>query len=929
MAENLVNPDDDLVGRSLGNYEVIELLGAGGMGRVYMARDTLLGRKVALKLLPASFILDKERVRRFQQEARAASALNHPNILTIYEIRSVDSLHYIATEFIDGETLRKRISRTPLKLIEALDLAIQVAGALAASHEAGIVHRDIKPDNIMLRQDRIVKVLDFGLAKLIERPAFDTEASTMVDTAEGLVMGTAQYMSPEQARGLKVDARTDIWSLGCVLYEMLAAHSAFEGPTPGDVIVSILERDPSPLIRFSGEIPPELDWIVKKALRKECDERYQTGKELLSDLRVLKKRLEFEAELERSTSPAFEDAAADHTSVGLTATETAKQPAAYTTSSAEYLVTEIKRYKLPVTAGLVVAVLGLAAFVWKLSPYFEPKAKEVPTSVRNAAFTQLTDQPGPESVPSLSPDGKSFAYSSQVSGNWDIYLQRVGGRNPINLTKDSMADDTYPAFSPDGERIAFRSERDGGGIYLVGATGESVTRLSDFGYGPSWSPDGKFILVGTEKVPQPSARFTISQLWSINIESGTRQMISAGDVLQPNFSPNQQRIAYWSRASKAGQRESIWTIPAAGGEAVPVTTGAATDFNPVWSPDGNYLYFSSDRGGSMNIWRVRIDEQTGAILEEPEAVTTSGTATSALQLSISRDGRRLAYIAQDDIKNLKKIAFEPSTGKVLGEPVAITRGSMQLWFPEASPDGEWLAASSRGRQRHVYILRTDGTDLRNLTDDDHRHDGGPRWSPDGKRIAFTSRRSGSPEIWIVNRDGSGLRQVTQARGAHYSPWSRNNTIAYSIHAPKNDCIVIEPDRPWNEQTPKYLAPIGDPGLSFEGVSWSPDGKKLAGVKHVPSGAHVGIGIYDFELETYDWLNDFGDWPVWLNDNRHLLFVSQGKILLYDTRTREHKPVLTVTENDVDIGSPGLSPDNRVIYFTYVATESDVWLMSLE
>ncbi|MCA1590880.1 MAG: hypothetical protein LC734_10965, partial [Acidobacteria bacterium] len=248
---------------------------------------------------------------------------------------------------------------------------------------------------------------------------------------------------------------------------------------------------------------------------------------------------------------------------------------------------------------------------------------------------------------------------------------------------------------------------------------------------------------------------------------------------------------------------------------------------------------------------------------------------------------------------------------------------------DASPDGEWLAASSRGQQRHVYILRTDGTDLRNLTDDEHRHDGGPRWSPDGKRIAFTSRRSGSPEIWIVNRDGSGLRQVTQARGAHYSPWSRDNTIAYSIHAPKNDCIVIEPDTPWSEQTPKYLAPIGDPSLSFEGVSWSPDAKKLAGVKHVPSGAHAGIGIYDFEIKTYDWLNDFGDWPVWLNDNRRLLFVSQGKLLLFDTKTREHTPVLTVTGSDVDIGSPGLSPDNRMIYFTHVTTEADVWLMSLQ
>ncbi len=951
MADSLGDKTDSLAGQSLGHYQVISLLGAGGMGEVYLAEDTRLGRKVALKILTTHFTRDSERLRRFQQEARAASALNHPNILTIHEIGEIDTRHFIVTEFIEGETLRQRMAKAQMGMPEALRIASHIASALAAAHAAGIVHRDLKPENLMLREDGIIKVLDFGLAKLTDQKSGAAEAMTLVKTEQGTVMGTAHYMSPEQARGLPVDARTDIWSLGVVLYEMVGGRVPFEGSTSSDVIAAILDKKLISLARYAPDLSPELEWIVEKTLRKDRDERYQTTKELLTDLRNLKRRLEFVEDLDHSDSGqrssdlarrpgsgSYQTSHVKAQSRGAASSETTPQregtanaserPAevpAHSTLSRPWWTT---RQATIVVALSTIAVLASVGYL--LLRRSNPGIKDV--APRTPSFTQLTYQPGPEFFPSLSPDGKSLAYASRTSGNWDIYVQRVGGTNPINLTQNSSEDDSQPAFSPDGERIAFRSERDGGGIYLMGATGESITRVSDFGYSPSWSPDGAQILVGTEKIPQPSTRPTKSQLWKIDVKNGQRRMISEGDALQPHYSPNQQRIVYWSRPSKIGQRDSIWIIPADGGNAVAVTDGATTDSNPVWSPDGKFLYFSSNRGGSVNIWRVAIDEKSGAVSGPPEAVTTIGAATSALQLSFARDVRKLAYIAQDEIRNLRKISFDPSSGKATNEPSSITRGSMQLWFPDASPDGEWLTCYSMGNQRHIFIMRTDGSELRDLTDDAFRHFW-PRWSPDGNRIAFSSRRSGNYELWIINRDGSGLQQLTrdhESPGAHYSPWSPDGKrIAYSIHAPRNECIIFEPGESWSEQKLEYLSPLSDSSLSFEGWSWSPNGKSLAGIKHLPSGIHSGIGVYELESKKYDWFTDFGDWPVWLNDNRRLLFVSQGKIFLFDTATRKYEPVLTVTDQDVDIGSPSLSPDNKTLYFTFVAAEADIWLMTLE
>lgn len=368
----------------ISRYRILEKLGSGGMGDVYLAEDTKLGRKVALKLLAEELTQNRDRLSRFDQEAYAASGLNHPNILTIYELGDEGGRHFIATEYIEGQTLRKRLQMTPMEITEVLDVAIQIAGALEEAHAAGIIHRDIKPENVMIRRNGHVKVLDFGLAKLTERPEsedMDTEAVTraLVQTDAGMVLGTSQYMSPEQARGKPVDARTDIWSLGVVLYEMATGRAPFHGETKTDVIVAIAKNDPPPLGRFAPNAPAEFEWIVLKALRKEVDERYQTIKEFESDLKKLKQRIEFQSELERSLAPdrystsmrTLADTEVPASLLPLGSHLGAAPPmrgqvqsaASTRASSAEYLVSEIKRHRKSVLAVAAAAVVVLALVI--------------------------------------------------------------------------------------------------------------------------------------------------------------------------------------------------------------------------------------------------------------------------------------------------------------------------------------------------------------------------------------------------------------------------------------------------------------------------------------------------------------------------------------------------------------------------------------
>ena len=394
-------------GTKFGRYEIRSQLGAGGMGEVYLAFDTELDRTVAIKILPESLASDQNRLQRFIQEAKAASALNHPHILTIHEIGATENSRFIATEFIDGETLRKHMN-SPLKLTEILEIAIQSASALAAAHAAGITHRDIKPENVMVRRDGYIKVLDFGLAKLsgLQGSTTDTEAPTkaMVNTGAGTVMGTANYMSPEQAKGVHVDSRSDIWSLGAVLYEMVSGRVPFSGETPTETISLILQKEAAPLTRFAPNVPTELERIVTKALTKDREDRYQTMKDLLIDLRALKRKMEVDAEIDRTVAPELRSALSTSSGQGV-ATAHVSQAGA---SSAEYIVSGIRKHKIAVAAVALVVLVGLVAIGFYL------RGRSTSVAIESIAVMPFVNEGGNADLEYLS-DGMTDTLISSLS----------------------------------------------------------------------------------------------------------------------------------------------------------------------------------------------------------------------------------------------------------------------------------------------------------------------------------------------------------------------------------------------------------------------------------------------------------------------------------------------------------------------------------
>jgi Tol biopolymer transport system component len=886
-----------MIGRTLHHYHILRALGSGGMGEVYVAEDTKLHREVALKLLPRDMAEDPERLQRFQREAQAVAALNHPNVVTIYAVEEAERVHFITMELVEGKTLTDLIPERGFSLQEFLRLAVPLADAIAAAHQRGIVHRDLKPANIMVTTEGRLKVLDFGLAKLKQAKTGVPDGTTVTTdqlTMQHSIVGTPSYMSPEQAEGRPVDHRTDIFSAGVVLYEMATGKRPFRGESVVTILSSIIKDTPPPACDVNPSLPRELDRIIMHCLAKDPARRYQSALDLRNEL------------------------------------EKAQQQAGSRTGlrvAAHALALNARRKVRWLALISLIALVAAGSYVFLRRNF---NIRRAGPALLQASFSQLTGLAGAEQHPSMSPNGEWVVYSGEESGNRRIYLQNVGGQRPIDLTNDATVDDDEPAFSPDGKRIAFRSSREGGGIFVMGSTGEGVKLVSHAGFNPSWSPDNTRLVFATENVQLTPLNWEgRSELWIANVNTNETRLLTKEDAVQPSWSPHDRRIAYVARFADRTRQMHVSTIPVGGGKPTLVTSGDATDWSPVWSPDGKYIYYASDRGGSMNLWRVAMDEASGKPMGEPEAITTP--APFLAHPSVSADGKRIAYSAVLETQNIQRIAFDPATPKVIGEPAWVTRGSRRWSSPDISLDGQWLVFYSRVQpEGHLCYARADGTgEVRELPSDTAK-DHVPRWSPDGNWIAFFSDRSANLQVWKIRRDGSERQQLTYAEGSSIATWSPNGSRIAVTNGLAAKTYVFDPNRPWHEQSPQVL-PAHDASLrSLVVTSWSPDLEQLAcqtGFNEGGSSAQLGIVTFSFKSGKYQRLTDYGEWPVWLGDSRHLLFVSKAKdFFVIDSQSKAVRKIFSVERDS--IGPPRMTRDNRSIYFTRRVTEADIWLVTL-
>jgi eukaryotic-like serine/threonine-protein kinase len=895
---------DSLVGTTFGRYRVLSVLGVGGMGEVYLAQDTRLNRKVALKLLPAEFTQDAARIKRFEREARAASALNHPNIITIYEIGQEDGKHFIAAEYVDGKTLRALLANGQMPLKEVAEIAMQTAAALATAHAAGIIHRDIKPENVMLRRDGYVKVLDFGLAKLTEqsRSAAQTHGSgDLARTNPGALLGTVRYMSPEQALGQELDQRSDIFSLGVLLYELIAGVPPFKGISAAATLDAIVHHHPLPIASLRAAVSPELERILDRCLEKDRTLRYQTADDLRADLKRCLREIDFSS---------THSAAPHHVALA--------KPSVGKVRGAVWL-----------TLVALVCVAGAATW-WR---WTRQPAEKSPAWSR-AAATQLTGFAGAELFPAFSPDSKEFVYARSEKGNWDIFQQRLSQGAPRNLTEDSLDDDTQPAYSPDGEWIAFRSERQDGGIFVMGARGGQVRKIADQGYYPDWSPDGQEIIFSSAQVTDPFLRGSNVKLYGVQVASGRLREIDAGlDAVQPRWSPRGLRIAFWGKDA-AAQRD-IWTVSARGGDPVRVTNDAAVDWNPAWAPDGQFIYFISNRKGAPSLWRVPVDEASGRATGEPEPII--GPLAQSWQLTLARDGRHLVFVERQVRDDLYAIAFDPVKYETIGQAAPVLEGSKRSNSPDVSPDGQWLAYYTRGETNEdIYAIKTDGTSPMQLTHDAF-NDRLPRWSRDGQQIIYYSNASGKYELWAIKRDGSGRRQISfnqqQPHRDHQGsdlvypvPSPDGRWIAYCV-ASTGATFLLDAHKPWHEQQPQALPFIKPNDEWFIAWSWSPDGQKLAGWSETRRGGSAGSYIYSLQTQRFEKLAAGGVRQYWLSDNRHLLCVDNDQLYLLDSLKKTKRLLVTLPQQS--IRSASLSADLRRLYLSVLTDEANLRLLTLE
>ena len=723
--------------RPISHYQILDKLGEGGMGVVWKARDSRLNRLVAIKTLRADKMADADRKRRFIQEAQAASALNHPNIVTIHDIASENGTDFIVMEYVEGKTLGQLIPRRGMRLDEILRHAIQIAEALAKAHAAGIVHRDLKPGNIMVTPEGRVKLLDFGLAKLTEpaEPGEDERTHTMApQSEEGSIVGTAAYMSPEQAESKPVDARSDIFSFGAVLYEMATGQRAFQGDSKLSTLSAVLRENPKPPSQVVSEIPRELDRIVSRCLRKDPARRFQATPDLKVALEELKEESDSgTAEMPGTPSPRK------------------------------------KRLFLPAMAAGTVLAAGAVWF------FLHPADKTLPPP----HSVPLTTYPGTENYPTFSPDGSqiAFTWNGEKRDNADIYVKLVDGGPPLRLTTNP-APDYGAAWSPDGRQIAFQRGRIG--VYSISPLGGPERKLADGdGNGLAWTPDGQSLLISLARNERE-----LHSICQLSMRTGEmRQLTSpppqgqpgAGDLF-PAVSPDGQTLAFYRYNGSSGD---IYAQPLHGGNALRVTKVKQVYLWGVAWANNREILFCNGVFGTGGLWRIPADGRS-----EPEHV--AGALDGAIFPAVfhpAKGSARLAYGLVTNDSNIWRMEVAVDAGarvRTVAEPAAVIASTRADITPQLSPDGSRLAFSSdRDGYREIWASAADGSGQAQLTTLKSTRCSSPKWSPDGRQIVFDSLASGNNDIWIVGSEGGPPKRATTEPSDDARPaWSRDGRWIY-------------------------------------------------------------------------------------------------------------------------------------------------------
>jgi Tol biopolymer transport system component len=858
----------------------------------------------------------------------------------IYEIgETEEGRHYIAMEYVDGVTLRQHMTEARLKLSEVLDVAVQVASGIAAAHEVGVVHRDVKPENIMLRRDGYVKVLDFGLAKLTEQPTTDvtTAAGARAKTDTGMVMGTSSYMSPEQARGLTVDARTDIWSLGVVIYEMVTGEAPFKGETTSDVIVSILDREPLPLAQPSPEAPAELQRMISKTLHKDREERYQTAKDLLIDLKSLKQDLEFKTRLEHSTHSELNSgeipvAPAD-TEIATQPNEVqATDPRNVSGRAAPVSDVEVKRAE---DSGSPRAVAGLASqarlpgrrLIWMASlsvlviagSLFLYLLRHTPESTLPQSalppikVVPLTSLPGTKMTPAFSSDGNqvAFAWNRTELPGAEIYVKLVSEGEPRQLTHSGKVNFS-PVWSPDGQRIAFvRIISEGEtAIFIISAYGEGERKLLSFDWGEerriSWSPDGKFLAFAdfdNNHLSRGSAIFLLS-LDTLEKRALTAPAANYSEE-GPAFSPDGHNLAFVRRSNSDAD---LYVVPVSGGEPRRLTFGDDLFWTgPTWTEDGREIVFSSERTGSSALWRIPVSGGN------PQRLEVGGD--DSIQPSISRQGHRLAYMRWAPDWNIYRIVL-PDAKNPGNSPAPFLASTRVDAYAQLSPDGKRIAFQSNrsGSSDGIWVCDIDGSNCTQVTSPGASTDH-PRWSPDGKRIVCDSVRDGKTSIYTIDLETRGMRGLVADPSEERAPsWSRDGQWVY-----------FASKRSGSWQIWKVLAEGGAPVqvtkqggfIAFESSDarfvYYDKGGDVAGVWRVPIDGGEEILILD-QLKP----GMSGNWAV-VDDGIYFIRfdfdTNEGALLFSDFATGRVKEIAKLGRHHIMPGGLSVSSDRRSFFYT--------------